>query len=453
MGATSKRIIATALAVLLIGVPGAAMGQRDHGAELVVTLKNGETVKGELLAVKPDRLLILKRAPEEGTTVDVAEISTVRIVRKSRTILGGVAGLVAGAGFGAIWFPSAGRGDDTGANTLIGMVLFGAPATALGLVIGTAMGFDPVMVFEGRSEDDVQRSLAKLNGKAREWNSFSLSLSREPEPRAKAAEVPIAGISPPPESPLRRHRTPRFRLTWAPGLNMKSRSSPFPPDDISFRFLDATPPADSDSRSASIFLYSERPRVLMGRMSLAYEWDPRWSAELELFFSGWYRISRFITLESRSATDGRTYRAYGHTQEEMDPVSLLLGLTFRPFPPAAGQPHVLEFGAAGGLAWPRASPKTYPFADQQARITESPKAGWTARVRVSYDHYFVPAFGIGAFAEYRWLEARTPSYIWTEILELQGEDGNFARLTELAISGRRLALDDFAMGLRFVIRL
>ncbi len=160
------------------------MGQRDHGAEIIVTLKNEERVRGELLAVKPDRLLILKRAPEEGATVNVVDINAVRIVRKSRTLLGGAAGLVAGAGIGAIWGTSA-HGSDPQTpwlNALLGMIVFGAPAAALGLVIGTAMGLDPVLVFEGRPEDDVQRSLSKLNGKAREWNSFSTPQSREPGP-------------------------------------------------------------------------------------------------------------------------------------------------------------------------------------------------------------------------------------------------------------------------------
>ncbi len=455
MGVLCKRVIAAGLSLLLVTAPGASMGQRDRGATLVVTLKDGLRVKGELLAVKPDRLLMLKSAPEEGATVDIAEISTVRIVRKSRTILGGVAGLVAGAGIGAIWGNSAHGSDPQtpGLNALIGMIVFGAPAAALGLVIGTAIGLDPVMVFEGRPVEEVQRSLSKLGRMARESSDYSLPPSREPEPEKAFERVREEKISPPPQAPVRRHRASRFRLTWAPGFNMKSRSATFPPGGVSFRFLDTAPPADGDSRSSSVYAYSERPRILLGRMSLAYEWDPRWSAEIELFLSGTYQIRRYFTLESRSATDGRTYMAYGGTREEMDPISLLFGLTFRPFPPAVDRPHVLELGVAGGLAWPRASPRTFPFEGQRARVTEDSKAAWTARVRVSYDHYFVPAFGIGAFAEYRWLDARTPGFIWTEILELRGEDKRFPRLTELTVAGRRLALDDFAMGLRFVVRL
>jgi hypothetical protein len=30
---------------------------------------------------------------------------------------------------------------------------------------------------------------------------------------------------------------------------------------------------------------------------------------------------------------------------------------------------------------------------------------WTARGRVSYDYYFSPNLSMGAFAEYRWLQA------------------------------------------------
>lgn len=455
MGALCKRIIVAALSLLLVSAPGASMGREDRGATLVVTLKDGQRVKGELLAVKPDSLLILKKASGEGATVDIADISTVRIVRKSRTLLGGVVGLLAGGGAGALWGLSAHGADreTPGFNALLGIIVIGAPATVLGLVIGTAVGLDPVMVFEGRPAEEVQRSLSKLGRMARESSGYSLPPSLAPEPDKVFERARDATISPPPQAPVRRHRASRFRLTWAPGFNMKSRSATFPPGGVSFRFLDTAPPADGDSRSSSVNAYSERPRILLGRMSLAYEWNPRWSAEMEIFLSGKYQIRRYFNLESRSAMDGRTYTAYGGTREEMDPVSLLFGLTFRPFPPAVDKPHVLELGVAGGLAWPRAAPKTFPFENQRAQVTEGSKATWTARVRASYDHYFVPAFGIGAFAEYRWLEARSPGFIWTDILELRGEDKRFPRLTELTVAGRRLALDDFALGLRFVVRL
>ena len=154
-------LVATVLALLILVLPGALSARERRGANLVITLKDGHFVTGELIAVKPDSLLLLA---EKDESVDLAGIRSIRIVRKSKARLGGVYGILAGTLIGGIEVALEG-----GARVEIGLgiVFGGILGGVVGLGVGAIAGTDKTIQFEGKSESDVRQALAYLRGQAR----------------------------------------------------------------------------------------------------------------------------------------------------------------------------------------------------------------------------------------------------------------------------------------------
>jgi hypothetical protein len=159
-------IVATALAA----VPAGA-GQRK-GARVMIAMRAGGPVEGELIAVKPSSLLIVD--PSGGDrSLALADIRSVTVIRRSKAGIGGTVGLVAGAVGGYfIGYASAvasGACPDCEAPLSgygIGFLggLFGL---AIGVAVGGASGRDVVVPLGGLSEAGQAAQLKKLRQYAR----------------------------------------------------------------------------------------------------------------------------------------------------------------------------------------------------------------------------------------------------------------------------------------------
>jgi hypothetical protein len=90
------KVAAIGLAFLLLSLPTLLSARERRGANLVVVQKDGQTVKGELIAVKSDSLLLLNPAGMDES-VDIAGIRSIRIVIKSKGGTGFLIGFLAGA--------------------------------------------------------------------------------------------------------------------------------------------------------------------------------------------------------------------------------------------------------------------------------------------------------------------------------------------------------------------
>lgn len=308
-----------------------------------------------------------------------------------------------------------------------------------------------MIVLAGRPEPEVKFVLSRLSRLARSPGA-SAAPSRELEPDGIMIRTPGARESAPAESSLYGSRASRFRLTWAPGLYTQHEPSGGQ-DNVSFRLVDEPLPADRGPVTESFTLYQDRERVSLGRMSAAYEWSPHWSTDLELFTSGRYRAEWSGTLYIPSTQDGEGYSpdSYAGIREESNATCLLAGLAFRPFPPAVFRPHVLEAAVGAGPAWIRTTRTTYSSSRTTTGKRET-RLAWTARARIAYEYYFTPAFGIGAFFEYRRLTANIPAFTWTETLEFWSHEARSSRRVEMSFSGRKLALANSSYGLRFTLR-
>jgi len=118
-------IIALAVAALL-AAPGGLAAKGRRGALIMLTKADGAEVRGELVSVKPDSIILLRSG--DVLTIPRDKVHSVTLMRRSRRGSGALTGLTTGAIVGVVW--SAGAKDDR--YQRLSGVIFGG----LGLVIG-----------------------------------------------------------------------------------------------------------------------------------------------------------------------------------------------------------------------------------------------------------------------------------------------------------------------------
>jgi hypothetical protein len=161
MRSTSIRLTAGVLAAaLFLAGPAGLSARPKRGAEVIVTKLDGNMAKGELVSVKPDSLLVLRKGA--ALTIPRGKVRSVSIMRRSKMASGALTGFTTGALLGVMW------GLDRGPDAIHGhpAVPAGAVAGGLGLVIGMAAG-------RGEKVESVV-PLAGLTGPAADerWNAL-----------------------------------------------------------------------------------------------------------------------------------------------------------------------------------------------------------------------------------------------------------------------------------------
>jgi hypothetical protein len=81
--------------ILSACLPLAAVNSRK-GSTVEVTMTDGRLVKGELLAVKTDTMIIYDPGTGKGWDLNLQQVTQVRIKRDSKFLLGTIVGLVVG---------------------------------------------------------------------------------------------------------------------------------------------------------------------------------------------------------------------------------------------------------------------------------------------------------------------------------------------------------------------
>ncbi|NIM59031.1 MAG: hypothetical protein GTO16_08835 [Candidatus Aminicenantes bacterium] len=169
----SKKFTALFLISSLLTLSANLNARERRGAEHIITKKDGQQIKGELITVKPNSLLLLNT---EGRDVSVAvdDIRIIRIVKKSKFVQSLGIGLLIGAATGAILGLAEGESIDffggtvtAGENALIGGALVGFNGLIIGGISGLASGKDKTIQLEGRSQEELKLDLKKLRKKAR----------------------------------------------------------------------------------------------------------------------------------------------------------------------------------------------------------------------------------------------------------------------------------------------
>lgn len=168
-----KKSIALFLVFSMIGLYGNLYAKERRGAELVIQKKDAHQVKGELIAVKQNSLLI--KQPESGADVSVGipDIRIITIVKESKVLGGIVGGLLLGGVIGGVagYAPSdkeAAFGPSEAAYYAVLGIAIGAVAGALiGWMFSAEAGEDKTIEFEGKSEDEIKKVLNNLRKNAR----------------------------------------------------------------------------------------------------------------------------------------------------------------------------------------------------------------------------------------------------------------------------------------------
>lgn len=444
-----KKCAAAALTLICLGLPAFLSAMDRRGASLVVTRTDGQQVIGELIAVKPNSLLLLSPAGKDES-VNAGNIKSIKIVRKSRAGTGILLGLLSSVLGGVIWGHHEAGGDEDQLYVLGGGLYFGIIGGLTGLAAGLAAGLDEEIVLSGQPESVVRSFLARLSRHAREPGAQALR--QVTQAAASVMQETGAGASARPEATYRPPGTPRFKLTWSAACNLGAEYSYFTSGSGTFRFGDNLPPGDTGPFPMEITASHSRPQFTLGCLGIAYEWNRYWSSEIELYAPASGVTDTSGSPEFTSGLDGKRYYSFYGLLESVRSISLLIGLTFRPFPPGFLQRHVIEAGVAAGPAFLTVA-KYDVYAPQEPPIRN---VTWTARIRAAYDFYFVPAFSMGAFAEYRWLNAGIPEYTATTDLFFGVVNDPYGvplrRTAVVTVPGVTVALGGFACGLRLGVR-
>jgi hypothetical protein len=166
-----KRFISLLLvfSVLALSVPITA--KEKKGADLIIQRTDGTHVRGELIAVKENSLLLLERESGADLIVDMGEIVLITIMRKSKALLGAGIGALIGGGGGVIFAGKGDLSDRIGWNRGPFFAVCAGVGLLIGGIVGAVSGIDKKVKFEGKSDAEIQEILEKLRKKARICNS------------------------------------------------------------------------------------------------------------------------------------------------------------------------------------------------------------------------------------------------------------------------------------------
>ena len=405
---------ALAVSLLLFQAPALAAQERK-GADFVVVKLDGTRVSGELIAVRPDSLLLLGPG-EKDVSIALADIGLVRIVRRAPTGLLTAAGLLLGSGtMGMATEPSLEWG--------------WAHAAAAGLV-GGAAGLVAGVV----SAKD--RSLHSWNGAAGRNLDRLRGLSRESRMRGNPGSASRS----------------RFRIGLATTMgsidDMRYRAG-----EVSWSLPQDPPPEEALPRVTEFYLNYSPELASPAPFSLGYEWTDRWVSEIELSLWGKDMDAYANTYPAFvSESDNRTYQAYVHDPFRVGYDYVLAGVAYRPVVPSPGRKAAVEIGISAGPAWVKVE-------SAGSLLPAEKKTVPAVRIRASYDHYFTPSFFLGVYGGYRYSEASFAPVTVTRELTFHDRDNwedpaaPITSQVELTLPVREFTWSGVVYGLRIGFRI
>jgi hypothetical protein len=172
----SKKFIALFLVFSLMALSVNLYAKERRGATLIIQRKDGQQIKGELITVKPNSLLILDSESGADISIEVSDIKVITVVKKSRFWKGAGTGALIGGGTTLILYLLSTPKDSGGSRffgegfrTFVGLlavILGGGVGGLIGGIIG-ATTTDKTIHFEGMTDLEIQEVMDKLRKKAR----------------------------------------------------------------------------------------------------------------------------------------------------------------------------------------------------------------------------------------------------------------------------------------------
>jgi len=169
-----EKAVSLLMIIFLVGLSENLIAGERRGAMLIVLKNDGSQENGELIAVKQKSILLLGAFSGTDVSVEVTDINTIKIVKKSRALSGfGFGSLMGGVSGAAIGFlmggdpPNQWFSFSAGEKALIGGAALGIVGGLVGLTAGALAGADKTIQIGGKSDLEIQAALAGLKPKAR----------------------------------------------------------------------------------------------------------------------------------------------------------------------------------------------------------------------------------------------------------------------------------------------
>ena len=169
-----KKFIYLVLVFSILALSGNMLAKERKGADLIIQKTDETQIRGELIAVKENSLLLLKRETGADVSVDIGEIRIIEIVKESKVWKGIGYGLLGGAVIGVLVGYLLGDDppttvpiitDDEKALAL--GIMCGITGGALGGIGGAIAGADKTIQIKGKSDSEIKQTLEELRKKAR----------------------------------------------------------------------------------------------------------------------------------------------------------------------------------------------------------------------------------------------------------------------------------------------
>lgn len=165
------RLIALILVFSLVSLSGNLMAAERKGVKLIIQKTDGQEIKGELITVKSNSLLILDAETETDTTVNLNIIDVITVDNKSLMFELGVGGFLLMGATRLSLHSSLERvdeGDETATTHQVQDTwLWGAMGAGVGVLAGAVFGLNKTIRIQGESEAYIQSAMEKLSKKAR----------------------------------------------------------------------------------------------------------------------------------------------------------------------------------------------------------------------------------------------------------------------------------------------
>ena len=143
--------------------------KEKRGAEVLIRKTNKTEVRGELIAVKSDSLLILDFKTGVDITTYVNEIDNIKVIKKSHPWrgagIGFLTGVVSGIIYGAIWPGDAEPNASYYSTTWA--IVFSVPGALAGAITSGFVAIDKTYSIQGRPSRFVEADLNDLRKKDR----------------------------------------------------------------------------------------------------------------------------------------------------------------------------------------------------------------------------------------------------------------------------------------------
>lgn len=415
---TSGRSIALLLAVAL-ALPAGLGAQTRRGATVVVTLTDGQEFRGELIALKPDSLLLLASSTAD-LSVPLGDIRVVRIVRRAPTGLLATAGFLLGSGLVGMTTEPLDEWGWAHAG------LAGIGGAIAGLVSGLITAKDAVIDWRTEPDGTSASALDRLQRLSRESRTGT-------DPR-----------------PARRKR---IRITFGTTMGSFDDDMRYRAQDAAWRLPEDPPPEEALPRVTELYLNYRPELASPAPFSLGYEWTEQWVSEIELSLWGKDMEARANTYPFFvSASDNRTYQAYVSDPLRIGYDYVLVGMAYRPVVPSLGRRAAVEIGISAGPAWIKVKPAG-------SLMPAEAKTVPAVRIRAAYDHYFTPSFFLGVYGGYRHSEVSFAPATVTSEMTFHDRDNwedpaePITSQVEMTLPAREFSWSGIVYGLRIGFRI